>query len=343
MKNILVLNSGSTSLKYKIFNENLKLLQEGSFKEIGKKIKNHEQAFLMLLAEIKPINVDIIAHRVVHGGGKFENRTEINSKALKEIEKFSELAPLHNPPAIKIIKLCIKKFPKNKNIAFFDTAFFKDLPKVAYTYGIPAELALKFNIRRFGFHGLSHNYVALIASQKLKKPLHKLNLITVHLGGGSSIAAIKNGVAIDTSMGFTPTEGLLMQTRIGDFDCGALLYLMKKEKLSIVSAEELINKKSGYRGIFGSKINFKEIEKKALKGNVRAKLARELFIYRIIKYIGSYYFVLKKIDAIAFTGGIGEADKKIVNNIKKSLPIKTKVFQIKTDEEKFMAKQLSKF
>ncbi|MFA5381716.1 MAG: acetate kinase [Candidatus Micrarchaeia archaeon] len=344
---ILVLNCGSTSIKYKLFNfsekkgaepnviahdyiENIK--NQLSFETYLKNILNN----LLKKGKIKSLDeINAIGHRVVHGGD-FSKSVVITPNILEKIKKNSNLAPLHNPSNIKGIEIMKKELPKVKQIAVFDTAFHQTMPEKAFMYALPYAFYSKHKIRKYGFHGTSHKYVALEASKKLKKPLNKLNLITCHLGGGSSICAIKQGKSIDTSMGFTPLEGLIMTTRCGDIDPAIIFYLNKNLKISLDDIETLVNKKSGTYGISGISANFKEVLDKAEKGHKKSRLAYDMFIYRIQKYIGAYSVILGKLDAIIFTAGIGEKSKKTRKEIMKAFP-KVKSLVINTDEEKMIA------
>lgn len=358
MKNsnqILVLNSGSTSLKYKLFDFDLKELKEGSIENIGKsRIKNHSEALKKVLSEIENTeNIKYIGHRVVHGGNKFYNPTIVNKKTLKEIEKFNHLAPLHNPANLEGIKASINLIKNAKNIAVFDTAFYKNLPEHAYLYAIPKEFYQKYGIRRYGFHGISHHYVMLEAAKILKKPVNKLNLISCHLGGGASITAVKSGKAIDTSMGFTPMEGIPMETRSGDIDPGIILELLKNKKIRlndniknrIDAVDYLLNKQSGLSGLTGKKANnIYEIARKAELGDKKMIDILKLYAYRIKKYIGAYKAIIGNIDAIIFTGTVGYRSKiikkLIVSNFKDIKDIKK--LTIKTNEELMIAKEIIK-
>jgi len=352
---ILILNSGSTSLKYKLFDFDLKELKNGSIEDIGKnKIKNHTEAFQYALKEIGNIeNIKYVGHRVVHGGDKFYNPTIITKKELKEIEKMNHLAPLHNPANLEGIKASMSLIKNAKNIAVFDTAFYKDLPEYAYLYAIPKEFYQKYGIRRYGFHGTSHKYVMLEVAKILKKPVNKLNLISCHLGGGASITAIKNGKAVDTSMGFTPMEGIPMETRSGDIDPGIILELLKNKKIKlnnniknrIDAVDYLLNRQSGLSGLAGKKANsIYEIAHKAELGDKEMISVLKLYTYRIKKYIGAYKAILNEVDAIVFTGTVGYRSKIIrkmiasdfedIKNIKK--------LAIKTDEELMIAKEINK-
>ena len=352
---ILILNSGSTSLKYKLFGVDLKELKSGFIENIGKgKVKNHTQALKLALKEIGSTeNIKYVGHRVVHGRDKFYNPTIINKKTLKEISKFNHLAPLHNPANLEGIKASMKLINKAKNVAVFDTAFYKNLPEHTYLYAIPKEFYKKYGIRKYGFHGTSHKYATLEVSKILKKPVNKLNLISCHLGGGASITAIKNGKAIDTSMGFTPMEGIPMETRSGDIDPGIILELLKNKKIKlnnniknrIDAVDYLLNRRSGLSGLAGKKANsIYEIAHKAELGDKEMISVLKLYTYRIKKYIGAYKAILNEIDAIVFTGTVGyrskiirkmiTSDFKDIKNIKK--------LAIETDEELMITKEITK-
>lgn len=389
---VLVLNCGSSSIKYQVINmENESLLAKGLVERIGgeetifnyqktgfEKIKtvaqniNYEKAISILLGSLcdseKGVLKDIhdlnaVGHRVVHGGEYFFESQLIDEEVEKRIEECIDLAPLHNPANLEGIKILRKMLPDVPNIAVFDTAFHQTMPKNSFIYALPYNLYTKYKIRRYGFHGTSHKYVAEQAAIKLNKPLSECNLITCHLGNGCSITAIKNGVSIDTSMGFTPLEGLMMGTRSGDMDPYIVLYLMEKENLSIEQVNSLMNKQSGLLGISGISNDIRLIWEEEKKGNDQAKLATEIFIYRLKKYIGAYMAVLGRVDAIIFTAGIGENDEHvreralsgmedlgIILDLEKNLELnrkegeiscsesKIKVFIIPTNEELAIAK-----
>jgi len=336
---ILVLNCGSQSIKWKLFSNNLELKKEGK-REIFDS-KNYKK---ILISELKKLilfrkEIKIIGHRVVHGGERFRKPTKITNQVLSELKKFSNLAPLHNPFNILGIKAARKIFPKSQQTAVFDTEFYKDLPPRAYIYPLPENLRKKYGFRRFGFHGISHEYAAKEAAQKINKPFKKLKIITCHLGGGSSITATKFGKAIDTSMGFTPMEGVAMMTRAGDIDPGIILEIAKD--FSLKKVNEILNSESGLKGISGSS-EMLEVLKKIKKGNKKAKLSLEVFVYRIQKYIGAYYAVLGGCDLLVFTGTIGFGSAKIRNMICRNLIIlkNTKISVIKTDEELAIAHKI---
>jgi acetate kinase len=338
---ILVLNCGSQSIKWKLFRrQDLKLLLEG-----GKSVFNSNNFEEILFKEVSKLKnkyldkIQTIGHRIVHGGEKFRKPTKITRQVLKELEKFNQLAPLHNPFNILGIKVAKKVFPKVPQIAVFDTEFYKDLPEKAFLYPLPEKIRKKYKFRRFGFHGISHEYAVEEAARRIKKPLRKLKIISCHLGGGSSITAIKNGKAIDTSMGFTPMEGLIMMTRPGDIDSGIVLELV--DKFSLKKIYKMLNFESGLKGICGDG-NMLEVLKRAKQDNKKAKIALDLFVYRIQKYIGAYFAILGGCDLLIFTGTIGFFSAKIRNMICRDLTIlkNTKILTIKTDEELSIAQKI---
>lgn len=342
MKKILVINSGSTSLKFEIFSLEYKSLKEGYIENIGEDgPPTHTAAFEeVILAVKKPTDLLVIGHRVVHGGEEFKEPVLVTPKVLRRLKKYSKLAPLHNPPNLLGIELCEKFFPDIPNIAVFDTAFHSSMPLKARIYGIPFLYTKRFNIKRYGFHGISHQYVAFEAAKKLRKPLKKINLITCHLGGGASVAAIKNGEVVDTSMGFTPLEGLVMMSRCGDIDPVIPLFLVKKLNKKPDQIEEILNEESGVKGVSGVSDDMLDVLKAAKKGNKRAKLAIDIFIYHVKKYISAYFGILGGAEVVVFTGGIGQ-NPFFRREICKGLPFlkKVKVLYIPTDEELLIARE----
>ncbi|MEZ0535851.1 acetate/propionate family kinase [Caldicellulosiruptoraceae bacterium PP1] len=336
---VLVLNSGSSSLKYQFFDVETETVLckglvdriglEGSFirhsvngNEIQKEyqIKNHNDAIKLVLNALTDENtgiiksmeeIDAIGHRVVHGGEYFHDSVIVNSEVKDAIRNCIELAPLHNPANLTGIEACEKEIPGKPNIAVFDTAFHQTMPKHAFLYALPYEIYEKYKVRKYGFHGTSHKYVAYKAAEYLNKDIKDLKFITCHLGNGASICAVKNGVSVDTSMGFTPLAGLAMGTRSGTIDPAVISYLMEKEKMDIKQINDFLNKKSGMLGISGISSDFRDLEKAALEGNERAKLAIEIFCYRVKKYIGEYAAVMGGVDAVIFTAGIGENNSMV--------------------------------
>ena len=250
--------------------------------------------------------IDAVGHRVVHGGETFSGSVLITSSVMAALKENIELAPLHNPPNIRGIEAAKKHLPDTPQIGVFDTAFHVKMPPKAYLYGIPFELYKKYKIRRYGFHGTSHRFVSDRAAVILGKPIDELRLITAHLGNGASMAAVNFGRSIDTSMGFTPLEGLLMGTRTGDMDPSVITYIMGKEELNLGEANTLMNKHSGLAGLSGGTSDMREIEEAMLEGDKKAKNAFDVFTYRIKKYLGAYAAAMGGMDAVVFTGGIGE-------------------------------------
>ena len=336
---ILVLNCGSQSIKWKVFDDKLNVAKEGK-----REVLDANDFGRTLEEEIRKIDrttIKLIGHRVVHGGETFIGPIEITGENLLELEKLNHLAPMHNPFNILGIKTCQNIFTGVPQVAVFDTEFFSSLPEKAYTYALPESIVKEFGFRRYGFQGTSHQFVAKRAAEAVKKSLNKLNIITCHLGGGASVAAIKKGKAIDTSMGFTPLEGLVMMTRSGNIDAGIVLELVKN--FSIDKAEEILNKGSGVKGICGQGDMIKVLEM-VKAGDEKAKLALDVFVYSIKKYIGSYFAILGGCDILVFTGAIGSGSTKIRNMICKELKIlgKTKVMAIETDEELAIAQKINK-
>ncbi len=330
---ILVLNSGSSSLKFQLFeikekedvlikgiadgiglnNSFIKYEIKGRVKIIRKKINDHKKALKnvldIILAEgiISSFNeINAIGHRAVHGGEDFKEPVIVNKKVIKKINDLSSLAPLHNPANLVGMKVCKELLPNIKQVAVFDTGFHGNMPKKAFIYGIPYAYYKKYGIRRYGFHGTSHHYVSKKAAEIMKKDYGKLKIITCHMGNGSSIAAVMNGKSIDTSMGFTPLEGVVMGTRCGDIDPAIIPFLMNNEKLSVKEIDDVLNKKSGLLGVSGISPDVRVLWASEKKGNKRAGLALDILGYRVAKYIGAYIAAMNGVDAIVFTAGIGE-------------------------------------
>jgi len=337
---ILVLNCGSQSIKWKIFGDDLKP-QKARLINVSRE-NEYESLLENELTKVKEENISLIGHRFVHGGSKFRFPLEVKERHLPLLEKLKSLAPLHNPFNLLGIKFCLRRFPVVKNIAIFDTEFFCDLPPVSRIYPLPEEIRKKFGFQRYGFHGISHEYAAREGAKKINKPFEKLKIITCHLGGGSSIAAIKKGKAIDTSMGYTPLEGVMMTTRSGSIDPGIILELSKK--FSIERLQELLNRESGIKGICGEADMLRVLEK-LKEGRAKARLAIELFVYSIKKYIGAYYAILGGCDLLVFTGAIGSGSSLIRRMIVKDLLIlrSVKVLAIPPDEEKAIAIKIKEF
>lgn len=340
----LVINCGSSSLKYQLIDMvEEKVLAKGLVERIGlggallthqpaeqdkvkieAEIPDHNVAIELVIKALLDRNYGVIenmseisavGHRVVHGAEKFIKSTLIDDEVMKTLEETIELAPLHNPPNIAGIRACQKLMPGVPQVAVFDTAFHQTIPPKAFVYGIPYELYEKYGIRRYGFHGTSHKYVSLRAADILNKKIEDLKIITCHLGNGASIAAVKHGKSVDTSMGFTPLEGLVMGTRSGDLDPAILPYLMKVMNLNAEEVNDYLNKKSGVLGISGVSSDFRDIEAAAKDGNKRAQLALDIFVYNVKKYIGSYAAVMGGVDALVFTAGLGENGVEIREKI----------------------------
>jgi len=332
---IIVLNCGSSSIKYQLFDMSTadvlakgvaeKIGLHGSFikheRMDGSKVKidgeilDHESGIEYILGILKSEKygsiksfdeIDAVGHRVVHGAESFKGSEYITDEVIKKIEECIDLAPLHNPPNLKGILAMQSLLPDVPQVGVFDTAFHQTMPAEAYMYAIPFSLYTKYGLRRYGFHGSSHKYVSVRAAEILGKDIKDLKMITCHLGNGASVAAIKGGKSIDTSMGLTPVEGLIMGTRTGDLDVGVLLYIMQKENIDYLNANILVNKHSGMLGITGVSSDMREIESAAEANNERAILGLHMYHYRIRKYIGSYAAAMGGVDVIIFTGGIGE-------------------------------------
>jgi len=350
---ILVINCGSSSIKFKFFEmPEEKVVSYGIVEKIGEeisifkysgkvnienklKVKNHQEGLKLIAStllenEIKDIEeIKGIGHRVVHGGEGFVSSVRIDDEVIKKIEEHLYLAPLHNPHNLAGIKGCMEIFPKSIQVASFDTAFHTTMPELSFLYAIPYDFYQKYKIRRYGFHGTSHRYVARRTAEIMGKGKYEINVITCHLGNGCSITAVKNGKSYDTSMGLTPLEGLIMGTRSGDIDPGVILYLIEGLNLKPSEVSDILNKKSGLLGISGVSNDFRNLLPLYNKDE-RVTLSIDMFCYRLKKYIGSYMAVLGNVDAITFTGGIGEnvplVREKSLSNME--------MFGIKIDIEK---------
>ena len=303
---ILVLNCGSSSLKYTFFDtEHPAKTIRGNIERIG--ADGYASAFAAMLKDLKdPSTITVVGHRVVHGGEKFTNAVLIDDDVLREIEALSPLAPLHNPVNVAGIREARRVFPSVPHIAVFDTAFHATLPSQAFLYGLPNEFYVKKGVRRYGFHGSSHGYVALAAAQFLKRRPRELKIISCHLGSGASVCAIDHGRSVDTSMGFTPGEGLIMGTRCGDLDAGIITFLQRDNGMTAAQLDELLNKKSGLLGLSGISNDMREVEKAAEGGDANALTALKTFCYRVRKYIGAYVAAMGGLDVVIFTAGIGQ-------------------------------------
>ena len=356
---ILVINAGSSSLKYQLIDmEDKKVLAKGLCERIGiegsrlnhtptggekvvieEPMKDHSDAIRMVIDALVDASHGVISsmdeigavgHRVVHGGEKFSGSVVINDEVKAGLNECIELAPLHNPANIIGIEACEKVMPGVKQVGVFDTAFHQTMPEEAYLYGIPYKYYEQYKIRRYGFHGTSHNYVSGKAAEMLGKEIESLRIITCHLGNGSSVAAVKNGKVIDTTMGLTPLAGILMGTRSGDIDPAIVTFIMEKENLSVKEMNNILNKESGVYGVSGVSSDFRDLSKAAEEGNGRAAAALKMFCYGIKKYIGSYAAAMGGVDAIVFTAGVGENDSKTRAGIVEGLEF----LGIKIDAEK---------
>lgn len=346
---ILVLNSGSSSLKYKLYQmRNEEVLASGLVERIGitngkaiinhqpkgtakiqmeQKIDNHSEALKAVLefltasdrGIVKSLDeIKAVGHRVLHGGEIFSSAVVVGEKELEQLEGLKELGPLHMPANIMGIVACKKIMPDTPQIAVFDTAFHQTMPRSSFLYALPYEYYEKYRVRRYGFHGTSHRYVSKRAAEILKKDLTKLKIITMHLGNGSSAAAIKDGKCFDTSMGFTPLEGFVMGTRCGDIDPAIVPFLQNALNLNSNDLDTLMNKKSGFLGLTGFS-DMRDIQKARREGNERAQDAYDIFIHRLVKYVGSYYAILGGLDVLVFTAGIGENDCSVREDVCKQL------------------------
>lgn len=332
---ILVINTGSSSLKYQLIDmTNESVLAKGVCDRIGlehsflkhtkignepvvieKDLYNHKVAIKEVISALTDSENGVIksmseisafGHRVVHGGESFHDSVIIDDKVMQVIQKCVELAPLHNPSNIIGIEACKQIMPDTPMVAVFDTAFHQTMPRHAYIYALPYEIYEKYGLRKYGFHGTSHKYVAYRAAEILDRPVEKLKLITCHLGNGASICAVKYGKSIETSMGFTPLQGLCMGTRSGTIDPAVISFLMEKEKMSVKDISDFLNKKSGVLGISGISSDFRDVQEAAESGNDRAQLALDIFCYKVKRFIGDYAGIMNGVDAVIFTAGIGE-------------------------------------
>lgn len=345
---ILVINCGSSSAKYQLFDiKHNRSLAKGVVERIGEgPCPNHYDAIRIIVGRLldkrrgvirSKDEIGGIGHRVVHGGEEFKNSTLITQRVISNIKKYSELAPLHNPPSLAGITACSKILKGIPQAAVFDTSFHQTMPARAFLYGIPYKFYKRYGIRRYGFHGTSHRFVAGEAAKALGRSLNSLKLVTCHLGNGCSMTAVDKGRAIDTTMGFTPLEGLLMGTRSGDLDPAIVLYLMKKN-FSANRVNDILNKESGLLGISGISNDMRDLVKKG----GRAALAIEIFVYRIEKYIGAYQAAMGGLDAAVFTAGIGENHpwliRRIAKDLKNVVSGRTRFLVIPTNEELLIAR-----
>ncbi len=358
---ILVLNSGSSSLKYQVIDmETEKALAKGNFERIGQsnsflthkvdgvkhkfqiRAENHEQAIRFVLKRLTNDHYGVmksldelmgIGHRVVHGGEKFSEPVVITDEVIEEIKKCSELAPLHNPAAVLGMEACRKIVPDMKMVAVFDTAFHQTIPEERYLYPIPYEYYEKYGIRKYGFHGTSHKYVAYRVAELMGKDVKDLKIINCHIGQGGSVCAIQKGKSVETSMGLTPLGGITMATRSGDLDPSVVTYLMQKHELNAREIENILNKESGVYGISGVSVDFRDIEVDAASGGKHAQMALDIFHDSVASYVAKYMVAMGGADVITFTAGVGERGQDSRQEICNRL----KYFGIKLDEEQNQA------
>lgn len=345
--NVLVINCGSSSLKYQVIDsETEQVLAKGLCERIGidgrlvytpaggeketsdLDMPTHKQAIQYVIdaltnektGVIKSLDeIGAVGHRLVHGGEKFACSTLINDDVIKAVEECSDLAPLHNPANLIGVRACQELMPNTPMAGVFDTAFHQTMPQEAYMYGVPYEYYEKYKVRKYGFHGTSHSFVSKRLAELLGKPIEDLKIVVCHLGAGASICAVDHGKSIDTSMGLSPLEGLVMGTRSGDIDPSVMEFICKKENMDINGIMEVLNKKSGVQGLSGVSSDFRDLQAGAAEGNERCELAVDVFCYRVVKYIGAYVAAMNGVDAIAFTAGLGENDeivrRKVVSRL----------------------------
>lgn len=359
---VLVVNCGSSSIKYQLINmENEEVMAKGYLEKIGlpdsflthrvngekyrieKVITNHEEGIKLVLDQLLDENygvikdlkeIDAVGHRVVHGGEKFSDSVIITDEVIDAMKECIPLAPLHNPAGITGIEACRKVLPDVPMVGVFDTAFHQTIPEEAYIYAIPYEYYEKYRIRKYGFHGTSHKFVSRRVAELMGKPVEDLKIITCHLGQGGSLCAVKGGKSVDTSMGLTPLAGIPMGTRSGDIDPSIVTFLMKQENLTPDEMDTILNKKSGKLGISGVSFDDRDIEAAAAEGNKRAKLAIDTFAYQVLGYIGRYAAQMNGVDVITFAGGVGENGPEVRSKICQSLEF----LGVKIDEEKNKAR-----
>ncbi len=393
---VLVINAGSSSIKYQLIDmQNENVIAKGLVEKIGLKdsrlvhkangtatnidkvLSNHKEGLQLVLETLKDEKIGVIksfdeisaiGHRVLHGGTKFKTATLITDKVMEDLDELIPLGPLHMPPNIAGIKACMEVMPNTPNVALFDTAFHSTMPEYVYRYALPYEWCEEYGVRRYGFHGMSHQFIAGEAAKVIGKKPEELKLIICHVGNGASVSAVKYGKCFDTSMGLTPLEGLVMGTRSGDFDPAVAEHVMNKTGMSIAEFTNTVNKKSGLLGITGVSSDNRDVNAAAAAGNERAKLALEMCYYRLKKYIGSYSAALNGPDAIIFTAGIGENSYELREGVMKDMEYlgvdfdfeanrnfkrgevvcltkpssKVKVYIIPTDEELLIARETKK-
>lgn len=388
---VFVVNCGSSSLKYQLIDMTKEsVMAKGLIERIGMdgsvlkhtpgseeaveintEIPDHKVAIQLVIDALTDENhgvikkmseINAVGHRVVHGGERFTDSMLINSDVIAGIEACCEIAPLHNPPNLHGIHACMELMPEVPQVAVFDTAFHQTMPKTAFLYGLPYEMYVKYGLRRYGFHGTSHRYVAQKAAEMMGEHMSDLRIITCHLGNGASLTAIKYGKSVDTSMGYTPLEGLIMGTRSGEIDPAIIPFLMEKENMDAQQIDNFLNRRSGILGISGLSSDFRDLEQAANNGDERSQLAIDIFAYKVRKYIGGYVAAMGGVDAIVFTAGLGENSpfmrEKICNGLEflgtridpelnkirgkaREISVKrarTKIFVVPTNEELVIAR-----
>lgn len=337
---ILVLNCGSSSVKYQVVETTTK---EKIVDADIQRVTDHAAAIQEILASVDLSEIKAIGHRVVHGGEKFQHSVIVDDSVLAEMDRIEFLAPLHNPAAMAGVRACRAQMPDLPNILVFDTAFHSTMEPGAYLYGLPYEDYEKYGIRKYGFHGTSHQYVAMQAAEQLGRPLEELKIITCHIGNGASVCAIQNGKCIDTSMGMTPLAGLVMGTRAGDIDAAALSILCKEHNFTIDEAITYLNKSCGLKGLSGLSSDMRDLEP-AIPTNERVKTAIDVFIHRLVQYVGAYVAQMKGCDAVVWTGGIGVHRQFVSERVMAHLSYlpDCKKMIIKTNEELMIALECEK-
>ena len=337
---ILVLNCGSSSVKYQVVETTTK---EKIVDADIQRVTDHATAIQEILASVDLSEIKAVGHRVVHGGEKFQHSVIVDDEVLAEMDRIEFLAPLHNPAAMAGVRACRAQMPELPNILVFDTAFHSTMEPGAFLYGLPYEDYEKYGIRKYGFHGTSHQYVAMKAAEELGRPLEELKIITCHIGNGASVCAVQNGKCVDTSMGMTPLAGLVMGTRAGDIDAAALSVLCKEHNFTIDEAITYLNKESGLKGLSGLSSDMRDLEP-AIPTNERVKIAIDVFIHRLVQYVGAYVAQMKGCDAVVWTGGIGVHRKFVSERVMEHftfLPDCKKMI-IKTNEELMIALECEK-
>lgn len=332
---ILVLNCGSSSVKYQVIETTTK---EKIVDDDIQRVTDHASAIQEILSKVDLSEIKAVGHRVVHGGENFQHSVIVDDEVLAEMDRIEFLAPLHNPAAMAGVRACRQQMPDLPNVLVFDTAFHSTMEPGAYLYGVPYEDYAKYGVRKYGFHGTSHHYVAMQAAEQLGRPLADLKIITCHIGNGASVCAVQNGKCVDTSMGMTPLAGLVMGTRAGDIDAAALSIICKEHNFTIDEAITYLNKASGLKGLSGVSSDMRDLEP-AMQTNERVKIALDVFIHRLVQYVGAYVAQMKGCDAVVWTGGIGVHRKFVSDRVMAHLDFlpNCKKLIIPTNEELMIA------